>query len=1183
MMTFRLRFAALETFIMDDVIEAKPNWKRRIVIAAGALVVLVVVLYFVATSAAFLKGFILPRVGQSMHAEVTVDDASISPFSSVTLKNLRVKTTGTEPLLAASEVRLRYGLMDIIKGHMRVDEATVEGAVVNIVTEADGSSNLDPLMSTNSAKKEPSSSKLDVDIKNVALKNATVRMIKKLKAGGPNVTEISGLNVTLDQLKNASAGKLTIGADLKMNERAATGTNSILPGKIAGSYDFSMSADLTPATVKGSTRVQVAQAEGSFKDAAGLTISLDADATPDRLNLAGVRFERNGQALGHLKASGPFDLAKSEGVLNVELAGIDRSILNLAGMDFAGSKISSTNKVEVTRKATFFAVDGKLTGTQLGIVSDQVPTPPVDLDFSYRISTDLAAETAALEKIALSARHKGAEFMNASVDRPLNLSWGESTYGLKDSTLRIAITNLNLADWGPLLGTNPPTGVINLGVRVLAQEDGRKLGLDINGLFKDLAVTAGTNVYRQAQVILASKGTLEEVSRINLPDFNLQARSATAQVLGVKGAIRYDLEKRNFGVQISADAALPELLAQAKMEGVKVTAGGLRVTANVIGATDGTIASGQAVVERLTGNVSGTELQDFQATVDYNVEITQNVAQIHRASIAMAQGFNRGGAIEATGRMELDKQAGALTFKIVDLNQFAMAPAMKSALGDKKLVSIAVNGSGTAKFSPGTNEITTEVEVSNLVVRDPAGTLPATPLGLGLNVDAAMRGNALDLRELFVKLTPTERATNVLQISAKIDTSTNAAPGVVAIKSAGLDLTRYYDIFAGNSTNAAAPAATGAASAEGEPEAMELPIKQLTATIAIDRLFLREVAISNWVATAVVSNNFVTLNPMRLGINGGPVTGVVALNLGVKGYTYDVAFNADRVPIEPFASSFSTATNGEYKGFLLADAKIRGAGITGAGLQKNLQGMANFSATNMDVKIVGPKMRKILAPISVVLRVPELLETPINWIDGQTTMGDGKIVVQKLGVESEAFYANVTGDIAIDKTLTNSPLNLPVALSLRKSLAQKALMINKTTDENAKYEPLPSFVTIKGTLGSPDPDIKKLALGGLLLNTVGGLTGNAVVGNAAAALNTLTGGGGSSTNASGTNASAGAKLLQGLGGLLGGGKTAATATNAVGTVTNAINVATNTANAATNATATNAPAQNILNLFKKNK
>src|SRR5438876_10517401 len=98
------------------------NWLRAIAWILGILVVLVVVIYFVGTSSAVFKSVILPKVSKSLNAQVTVSDASISPFSQVILRDLKVQTTGSEPLVSAPEVRLRYHLMDIIGGHLDVDE-----------------------------------------------------------------------------------------------------------------------------------------------------------------------------------------------------------------------------------------------------------------------------------------------------------------------------------------------------------------------------------------------------------------------------------------------------------------------------------------------------------------------------------------------------------------------------------------------------------------------------------------------------------------------------------------------------------------------------------------------------------------------------------------------------------------------------------------------------------------------------------------------------------------------------------------------------------------------------------------------------------------------------------------------------------------------------------------------------
>src|SRR6476660_2246906 len=89
------------------------SWLRIIGVILGILIVLLVVAYFVGTSSAFLKGVILPKVSKSINADVTVADASISPFSSVVLKDLKVQSKGYEPLVTAKEVRAHYSLMDI--------------------------------------------------------------------------------------------------------------------------------------------------------------------------------------------------------------------------------------------------------------------------------------------------------------------------------------------------------------------------------------------------------------------------------------------------------------------------------------------------------------------------------------------------------------------------------------------------------------------------------------------------------------------------------------------------------------------------------------------------------------------------------------------------------------------------------------------------------------------------------------------------------------------------------------------------------------------------------------------------------------------------------------------------------------------------------------------------------------
>jgi uncharacterized protein involved in outer membrane biogenesis len=124
----------------------RSRWLRWIVFTGGTLLLLVIVAYFVLTSGAFFKGFILPRVGASIGSEITVAEAAISPFSQVVLRDLKVTPKGADTFLTATEIRLRYSLLGILGGNMTVEEFSVDAPTINVVQNADGTSNLDPIL-----------------------------------------------------------------------------------------------------------------------------------------------------------------------------------------------------------------------------------------------------------------------------------------------------------------------------------------------------------------------------------------------------------------------------------------------------------------------------------------------------------------------------------------------------------------------------------------------------------------------------------------------------------------------------------------------------------------------------------------------------------------------------------------------------------------------------------------------------------------------------------------------------------------------------------------------------------------------------------------------------------------------------------------------------------------------------
>jgi hypothetical protein len=849
----------------------RASWLRKLLYVFGGLLVLLVVAYFVVSSSAFFKGVILPRAGKSLGGQVTVAEASISPFSQVYLQQLKVQTTGPEPLLQAEEVRLRYSLISILGGTMKVNEVTIVSPVVQIIENADGTSNLDPLLKPEKPEKEkpapkpstPSGKPPQIDLKNFTLKNATIRHIKILKDGGREVAELSGIDITLDQLKNGQPGKLTVAAAFKLTRP----TNDVLEARNAGHLEFTLGADLLPTTLQLKAEQEILRAEGSLRELAGHRTTLTGDVTPTEVKEFSERFFQGNQLLGELKLSGPLDLSKKEGHLKLEVASIDRQVLNLVGaplgIDFGTTVLNSTTEISLTQGGSVIAADTRFNAAKFSLTQNGQTTPPLDLQVNCTVTVNTADQSARLQTLTLNGTQNQKPLLRGSLTQPMTLAWGNSAAAAGDATFDLAVTDFNFADWKAVLGDSVSAGRLSLNLNVLSQQGGKQLKLGLTSQIADLALQPG-----------------------------------------------------------------------------------------------------------------------------------------------------------------------------------------------------------------------------------------ATPLTIGAKLDGTFANQALDLRQLQLTLTPTARAPkNELNVAGQLDLSTPTTKGRLNVKADTFDVTQLYDAFAGEKNSATSTPTAGAsarpapaASSPGnvEPDPKNLPL-QLTADAKLDRVYLHEIAITNWQATAKVDGGRITIDPCRLALNGAPVNATVDLNLGVKGYVYALSLLMDGVPLEPIANTFSPANRGQYQGLILANAQIKGAGVTGKSLQKNLTGQASFTFTNANIQLMGPKTKKVIVPIATLLRVNEITQSPVNWLDAQTEIGGGNIKVSRFTLQSAAFEARTQGVIPIAEVLTNSPLNLPVDFALRRSLAEKSSLLAPNTPTNAAYAPLPNFVTLKGTLGEPKSELHELALGSMLLQSGTGL------------------------------------------------------------------------------------------------
>lgn len=445
------------------------KWVKRSAIVLGALLVLAVILFVVATSDTFVRKVILPQAGKAIGEPVRAETVSFSPRRHLLIGGLQVGDSD-DFRISIPEVAIRYRLLPLLRGDLVVEEIRISNFDGSVKRLPD----LPEKKERKKKKKKKDGEPSRISIANVVIEQANLVYAPAAHPG--EILEIRNFNLRIPQLANGSDFKIGIACGLRLKRGAADISLETVDLAIKGALD----AEMLPSRLQAALVVGGAAGIVGGIDLADRRVDGEVDLTWRDGQLAIKQFmfsERLGEVVeASLRVDGGLGFAPPAGHVNLAVDIPDPSLLNLAG-GFAGDydfgKTSATLRARIGSgdKALRLKFDGALTvkgatfaSAGLGIV----PVSPLDLAIDWAGSFDVARLQAALEKANLRVVD-GHEIIGVSFAAPGGMPLSGAVRELPPAaSLTAKIERLDLASYTAALPNVPAlrgiAGIVDIDV-----------------------------------------------------------------------------------------------------------------------------------------------------------------------------------------------------------------------------------------------------------------------------------------------------------------------------------------------------------------------------------------------------------------------------------------------------------------------------------------------------------------------------------------------------------------------------------------------------------------------------------------------------------------------------------------------------------------------------------------------
>lgn len=1049
-------------------------------IRLGLVAAVLVALYFIATSDFVLRRLVLPRLVGDINGKVSVGAISLHPFSRLTLADLQVKLADGQTLLAAKEADVRYGLVSLLRGRWIVPEIRLVNPEFHLVQFADGTTSLERLFESDTPRRPqvvPRPEELLIG--RLTVENGTFSYENQLPDG--ERTRVAGreLRLSLANLGNGRKAALELAGRIGMEKAGDTAGGRLILA-LESSTSTTLGRNLRPSEVKVGVRLEAQEATGTYGSLAGLSVRFDGDMSGKEIHQCLLRFEKAGNSLGSLQVTGPADFENLNLRLRASLEDLSHEVLDLLGspfgVAFGEAKLAGNCLVDLSDDGRSLTVGSTLSGSGLEVQTVAGRTPALDFNFRLNGRVSPHNKTADIRALDLTVHEGGRELLMVSAPRTINLLWNPAVRSSQnDSSLVFRLNAIDLARWRPLFGPALPAGRVTIDGVLTNRDDGVRLRAWVTNRVDGLAFTAGPYAVSNASASLVSRLEFRDYFSLSAEETFLEAAVDGIPLVKGRGTGSYEFRNRELRLQFDLRGDASNLVARFPHPMVAATGGDFRFDGTTQFRGESGMAGVSLVLDGFHGRVDRYAFNGEWLRTDCSVDWNPELVAVRQFGVSVGRTAGAAGSVYATGRAT---QTGEASFELsaVNLGPDSLSPFLRPYFGAITLAGGTLEvPRAQVRLSPsGREDVELEVRTDHLVLRDNATGVSHFPLTMSTVLSFSRTGSRLEVTTNIITLPFTHRATNVVSATGELDLAvSNAEPGRLSIRSAGLDLTDLVEFYRTNQAAAGDSMATPSSAPAGEAthDRGSLALPEFVADLNVRRLFVAGMEATNWLAHVTSTNGLLRLDSLTAEIGGGGLRarGQTATREGGGATILQVA--AEHLPVDPVSTAVFGVDRGRYAGDLSAELDYAGPALEGGSAAAPASGRFSLTATNLVCRVLPDWARRTLGPVASAFKMDDVLRSPLRYVGGRARLTGDSISLSDWTAMGDLFVLNLAGEVRLGSgsSWSDTSFDLPVGIALRETLAQRLPLTNLQPAIQPGYLQLPPLLSVEGTLSDWSP------------------------------------------------------------------------------------------------------------------